>query len=75
LSGAEKRNLEKESARLERAMAKGNLELEQILLQLATADQADYELLLKLAERQRELTSQLGEFETLWLETLEKLQL
>jgi ATPase subunit of ABC transporter with duplicated ATPase domains len=75
LSGAEKRNLEKESARLERAMAKGNQELEAIALQLATADQSDYELLLKLAERQRELTRQLGEFETLWLETLEKLQL
>jgi ATPase subunit of ABC transporter with duplicated ATPase domains len=75
LSGAEKRNLEKESARLERAMAKGNQELEAIALQLATADQADYELLLKLAERQRELTRQLGEYETLWLETLEKLQL
>ena len=75
LSGAEKRNLEKESARLERAMAKGNQELEAIALQLATADQSDYELLLKLAERQRDLTRQLGEFETLWLETLEKLQL
>ena len=75
LSGAEKRNLEKESARLERAMAKGNQELEGIALQLATADQSDYELLLKLAERQRELTKQLGEYETLWLETLEKLQL
>jgi len=75
LSGAEKRNLEKESARLERAMAKGNQELVAIALQLATADQSDYELLLKLAERQRELTKQLGEFETLWLETLEKLQL
>jgi len=75
LSGAEKRNLEKESARLERAMAKGNQELEAIALQLATADQFDYELLLKLAERQRELTRQLGENETLWLETLEKLQL
>ena len=75
LSGAEKRNLEKESARLERAMAKGNQELEAIALQLATADQSDYELLLKLAERQRELTNQRGEFETLWLETLEKLQL
>jgi ABC transport system ATP-binding/permease protein len=74
LSGAEKRNLEKESARLERAMAKANQELEAISLELATADQADYELLLKLAERQRELTRQLGEFETLWLETLEKLQ-
>ena len=75
LSGAEKRNLEKESARLERAMAKGNQELEAIALQLVTADQSDYELLLKLAERQRELTKQLGEYETLWLETLEKLQL
>ena len=75
LSGAEKRNLEKESARLERAMAKANQELEAIALQLATADQSDYELLLKLAERQRELTRQVEEFETLWLETLEKLQL
>ena len=75
LSGAEKRNLEKESARLERAMAKANQELEAIALQLATADQSDYELLLKLAERQRELTGQVEEFETLWLETLEKLQL
>ena len=75
LSGAEKRNLEKESARLERAMAKGNQELEAIALQLVTADQSDYELLLKLAERQSELTKQLGEYETLWLETLEKLQL
>jgi ABC-type multidrug transport system ATPase subunit len=75
LSGAEKRNLEKESARLERAMAKANQELESIALQLATADQSDYELLLKLAERQRELTRQVEEFETLWLETLEKLQL
>ena len=75
LSGAEKRNLEKESARLERAMAKANLELESVLLELATADQADYELLLKLSDRQRELGNQLEEFETLYLETLEKLQL
>jgi len=75
LSGAEKRNLEKESSRLERAMAKANQELETIALQLATADQSDYELLLKLAERQRELTRQVEDFETLWLETLEKLQL
>jgi len=75
LSGAEKRNLEKESARLERAMAKANQELESVLLELATADQSDYELLLKLSQRQRELGNQLEEFETLYLETLEKLQL
>ncbi len=75
LSGAEKRNLEKESARLERAMAKANQELESVLLELAAADQSDYELLLKLSQRQRELGNQLEEFETLYLETLEKLQL
>ncbi len=75
LSGAEKRNLEKESARLERAMAKANQELEAVLLELASADQTDYELLLKLSNRQRELGSQIEEFETLYLETLEKLQL
>jgi ATPase subunit of ABC transporter with duplicated ATPase domains len=75
LSGAEKRNLEKESARLERAMAKANQELESVLLELATADQSDYESLLKLADRQRELGNQIEEFETLYLETLEKLQL
>jgi ABC transport system ATP-binding/permease protein len=75
LSGAEKRNLEKESARLERAMAKANQELESVLLALAAADQSDYELLLKLADRQRELGNQIEEFETLYLETLEKLQL
>ncbi|MFM1957844.1 MAG: hypothetical protein RI929_207 [Actinomycetota bacterium] len=75
LSGAEKRNLEKESARLERAMAKANQELESVLLELAAADQSDYELLLRLSQRQRELGNQLEEFETLYLETLEKLQL
>ena len=75
LSGAEKRNLEKESARLDRAMAKANQELEAILLELATADQSDYELLVRLANRQRELGVQLEQFETLYLETLEKLQL
>jgi ATPase subunit of ABC transporter with duplicated ATPase domains len=75
LSGAEKRNLEKESARLERAIEKANAELEGLQLELATADQSNYELLLKLADRQRELGNQIEEFETLYLETLEKLQL
>jgi len=75
LSGAEKRNLEKESARLERAIEKANAELEALQLELATADQSNYEQLLKLADRQRELGNQIEEFETLYLETLEKLQL
>ena len=38
-------------------MAKAYQELEAIALQLATADQSDYELLLKLADRQRELSA------------------
>ncbi|MEY3624747.1 MAG: hypothetical protein RL696_128 [Actinomycetota bacterium] len=74
LSGAERRNLEKESGRLERAIAKGTLELTQLNEAIATADQADYQLLGELALRQQQLTQQIAEFETQWLETLEKLQ-
>jgi ATPase subunit of ABC transporter with duplicated ATPase domains len=74
ISGAERRNLEKESGRLERAIAKGTLELTQLNEAIATADQADYQLLGELALRQQQLTQQIAEFETQWLETLEKLQ-
>jgi ATP-binding cassette subfamily F protein uup len=74
LSGSERRNLEKESARLERAIAKSTSELEQINVQLAAADQSNYELLIELASKQREIVDQISEFESLWLETLEKLQ-
>lgn len=74
LSGSERRNLEKESARLERAIAKATSELEQINVQLAAADQSNYELLIELATKQREIVDQISEYESLWLETLEKLQ-
>jgi ATPase subunit of ABC transporter with duplicated ATPase domains len=74
LGGAQRRNLEKESARLERAIAKANTELEDLNVQLAGADQSDYQLLTDLATKQRSIVDQIAEFETLWLETLEKLQ-
>lgn len=74
LSGSERRNLEKESARLERAIAKSTAELEVINLELAKADQSNYELLINLATKQREIVDQISDFESLWLQTLEKLQ-
>ncbi|MEY3561534.1 MAG: hypothetical protein RL068_686 [Actinomycetota bacterium] len=75
LGGAEKRNLEKESARLERFIAKLNAELIEINNTLADADQSNYQLLTDLAQKQHELADQIAQNETLWLETLEKLQL
>lgn len=74
LGGAQRRNLEKESARLERAIAKASAELEDLNVQLAGADQSDHQLLIDLAAKQRSIVDQIAEFETLWLETLEKLQ-
>lgn len=74
LSGSERRNLEKESARLERAIAKSTIELEALNVELAAADQSNYELLIQLATKQREIVDQISNFESEWLETLEKLQ-
>ncbi len=74
LSGSERRNLEKESARLERAIAKATSELEAVNTELAAADQSNYELLIQLATKQREIVDQISNFESEWLETLEKLQ-
>jgi ABC transport system ATP-binding/permease protein len=72
-SGAEKRNLEKESARLERAIAKSNAELEELHLELAKADQSDFAKLGELSVKISETTRKISENETLWLTTLEKL--
>ena len=73
LSGAEKRNLEKESARLERAMAKGNEELTSLHLDLAETDPSDYAKLGELSKKIDQTKQKISENETLWLTTLEKL--
>ena len=74
LSGAERRNLEKELQRLERTMEKlaaRKLELEN---QLAQSDQSDYQLLATLSAELTEIGQKQDEAETLWLDCSEKLQ-
>ena len=74
LTGAERRNLEKESARLERLIAKTEIELTQLQLEMAEADQSDYEVLSELAGRERELRAEIENAEQTWLEVAQKLQ-
>jgi ATPase subunit of ABC transporter with duplicated ATPase domains len=74
LSGAERRNLEKESARLERQIAKLESQLTELHLELAAADQSDYEVLSQLSTRERELRAEIDQSEQSWLEVAQKLQ-
>ena len=74
LSGAERRNLEKELGRLDRAVKKGKLELEALNLQFAQADQSNYELLGELSSKQSKLAGEISINEDLWLETSTKLE-
>ena len=74
LSGAERRNLEKELGRLDRAVKKGKLELEALNFQFAQADQSNYELLGELSSKQSKLAGEISINEDLWLETSTKLE-
>ncbi|MEL0134975.1 MAG: ABC-F family ATP-binding cassette domain-containing protein [Aquiluna sp.] len=74
LTGAERRNLEKESARLERLIAKTETELAQLQLEMAEADQSDYEVLSELCVKERDLRSEIEKAEQTWLEVAQKLQ-
>jgi ATPase subunit of ABC transporter with duplicated ATPase domains len=74
LSGAERRNLEKELGRLERAIEKGKAELVSLQSQLAEADHSDFELLTGLTKKHGEVTKNVAENEDLWLETSTKLE-
>ena len=74
LSGAERRNLEKELGRLDRAIQKGKAELESLNLQFAAADQSNYELLGELSAKQSKLAAEIALNEDLWLETSTKLE-
>ena len=75
VTGAEKRNLEKELARLERAIAKSHLELDELNKTLGDHDPADYEGLVALGSRQKELETKIAKSEELWLDVAQKLQL
>ncbi len=74
LSGAERRSLEKELARLERALEKARAEEKSLHDQFAGADQSNFELLTNLMQRQRENQDLMAELENSWLETSEKLE-
>ncbi len=74
LSGAERRNLEKELGRLDRAIQKGKAELEQLNTEFAQADQSDYQLLGELSAKQAKLAAEIAQNEDLWLETSTKLE-
>lgn len=74
LSGAERRNLEKELGRLERAIEKGKAELETLQASLAAADHSDYELLSAMTQKHSEVAKNVALNEDLWLETSTKLE-
>lgn len=74
LSGAERRSLEKESARLERLIAKQQAELLELQLKLAQSDPADYQKLVQLSEDQQKLQKAIAENEESWLLAAQKLQ-
>lgn len=74
LSGAERRNLEKELARLERALEKARAQEKALHDQFAQADQTNFELLTNLMQLQRENQELMAELENSWLETSEKLE-
>jgi len=74
LTGAQRRNLEKESARLERAIAKTESQLTQLQLEMVDADQSDFQVLGELSLRERELRAEIEKAEQTWLEVAEKLQ-
>lgn len=74
LSGAEKRNLEKELGRLDRAIQKAKAELENLNAEFLETDPADYERLASLTAKQHHLRAEMANNEDLWLETSTKLE-
>jgi ABC-type multidrug transport system ATPase subunit len=74
MSGAERRALEKESARFERQLTKLQEELQQLHSDLAQADQSDYQSLTELAAREQQTRSEIAKTEESWLEVAQKLQ-
>ena len=74
LSGAERRNLEKDLARIERMLDKRNQEKTALETQLASFDQSDYEGLVALGERLTALTAEIDQLELDWLDAQHRLQ-
>ncbi len=74
LSGAERRNLEKDLARIERMLEKRNQDKATFETQLASFDQSDYEGLIALGEKLAGLSSEIDQLELDWLDAQHRLQ-
>ena len=74
LSGAERRNLEKDLARIERMLDKRNQDKAAFETQLASFDQSDYEGLIALGEKLAGLSSEIDQLELDWLDAQHRLQ-
>lgn len=74
LSGSERRNLEKDLARVERALEKSNSEITELHARLAQCDQSDYQALSDLTQQLRAMEQKVEDLELEWLATSEKLQ-
>jgi ABC-type multidrug transport system ATPase subunit len=73
LSGAEKRDAEKNLSRIERALEKLAAEETELHTRMAAHDQSDYAGLGELAAKQQELNEKRENLELEWLETTERL--
>ena len=74
LSGAEKRNTEKELARIERALEKQNAHRAALEMAQSTLDQADYQGLISLAEQIAAVSLEIDNLELGWLDAQHRLQ-
>ena len=74
LSGAERRNLEKDLARIERMLDKRNQDKAALEAELASIDQSDYEGLIALGEKLAGLSSEIDQLELDWLDAQHRLQ-
>jgi ABC transport system ATP-binding/permease protein len=74
LSGAERRNLEKDLARIERMLDKRNQEKTALETELASFDQSNYTGLIALGEKLAGLSSEIDQLELDWLDAQHRLQ-
>ncbi|WP_353987476.1 ABC-F family ATP-binding cassette domain-containing protein [Ruicaihuangia caeni] len=74
LSGAERRNAEKEVSSIDRKLTKLNAELERLHADFAAHNQSDYSGLGRLQREQQQLEQQIEELEMRWLELSESLE-
>ncbi|WP_027479461.1 ABC-F family ATP-binding cassette domain-containing protein [Gryllotalpicola ginsengisoli] len=74
LSGAERRNAEKELGSIDRRLERLQADIARVHEELAAHDQSDYVGLGELTERLRALEDQVADLETRWLELSELLE-